>query len=109
MIRSFFGYLSRSICLIITERLVPTWQAVNTPPEALHRTQESIGEKMGTTLEFIEKKIAVYSPLPNLDEVAIQPCGICIRANMLQAFDYIGVICLALLFPSPWCPTSSLR
>ena len=50
-------------------------------------------------------------PLPNLDKVAIQPRGICVRANLLQALDYIGIICLVLLllFSSPWCRTSSLR
>ena len=32
-----FGCLLRSICLIATEMLVPTWYAVNTFPEALSK------------------------------------------------------------------------
>src|ERR1700733_292282 len=42
IMRSFFGCLSRSICLMATARFVPTWYAVYTPPDALQMNSSQL-------------------------------------------------------------------
>jgi hypothetical protein len=55
-------------------------------------------------------RIAVRSPLPNLDKVAIQSRGIGIGADLLQTLDDVRVVCLIylILFASPWRRASCL-
>lgn len=98
IMRSFFGCLSRSICLMATERFVPTWYAVYTPPDALQYTKVSLGQ-VGNASQTLSK----YPPLPDFNQITIQSCWICICADSLQALDNIEFTSFFLLFSPPRC------